>query len=188
MECGVCIADHIVHVTGIASPKYVGYEYPQQWETDEADYTADPRLRCKGCNYCAAGHVDFMGYCCGKCQYYTEDPSAGKRRKHCRRCTKQLYEPDKNSDGELTDEEDQTDSDMPELNDSSASEYHPTPDSDTDMSTTESDTSTGTGDTHGVFAQTLDGSDIPFVAYADTACAKSVIGEPESLELINFCN
>jgi hypothetical protein len=50
MECGVCIADHIVHVTGIASPKYVGYEYPQQWETDEADYTADPRLRCKGCN------------------------------------------------------------------------------------------------------------------------------------------
>ena len=40
---------------------------------------------------------------------------------------------------------------------------------------------------HLVYVVAVNGSDLPFAAYADTACAKSVVGQQECDPLIKFC-
>ena len=40
---------------------------------------------------------------------------------------------------------------------------------------------------HRVYVETVTGVDLPYVAYADTACAKSVVGEENARAIVKFC-
>ena len=40
---------------------------------------------------------------------------------------------------------------------------------------------------HEIYATTVDGQELPFVAYVDTACAKSVVGGSAASLLLEYC-
>ena len=58
------------------------------YSTAHADFTTGCHPCSGGCGFKAALDYRFEGYCCGKCWYHVNDPEAGKKRKHCKRCEK----------------------------------------------------------------------------------------------------
>ena len=46
---------------------------------------------------------DSEGHCCGKCWQHTNDPNAGRRRKHCRRCRREWYYANEDTEEDVED-------------------------------------------------------------------------------------
>ena len=98
-----------------------------------ADFTTGKSLCLGGCGFKAALDTRFRGYCCGKCWYHTNDPEAGKKRKHCRRCMREWYSTEENVEesqeqaGQQESSSSDTDPDMPGLCHDVATDYDDTP-------------------------------------------------------------
>ena len=86
------------------------------YTTAEADFTTKNSACLGGCGLRAGLDSRFEGHCCGKCWQHTNDPNAGKKRKHCRRCRREWYYANAEIEQDADDHEEQEESDSPDEN------------------------------------------------------------------------
>jgi hypothetical protein len=113
---------HILWTSTPAKPDVRILLTPEMDEDDPAYSTADADFTTKnsaclgGCGLKAGLDSRFEGHCCGKCWQHTNDPNAGRKRKHCRRCRREWYYANAEIEHDVEDHEEQEESDSPDEN------------------------------------------------------------------------